>query len=177
MNKKKALTFRSVTQIAAILVLSMNVTSAAKLYKWVDAQGRISYQDQPPPQNSKILSEEELKTVTVKPKEFKLNTKSIDVYVGKDCPNCDATVQWLEVWGVPHQVKNIEDHRDIQTKLIQETSGVRVPALFNAEQLIKNTATLDGLKASLVSSGHIDPDAAESNKADSEPKAEIDTSK
>ena len=34
--------------------------NAGKLYKWVDAQGNVSYQDQPPPKGSKILSEKEV---------------------------------------------------------------------------------------------------------------------
>lgn len=162
MNKKILVNISLITSFLTILTLSATVEAETKLYKWVDSQGRISYQGKPPPKNSKILSEETLGSSKRSSDEGKINTSSIDVYVTADCASCDKTVGILKEWGVPHQVKNIEDSREIQGILIEQTNGVRVPALFSGEQLISSTSSRDGLKESLTKTGHIDPSALES---------------
>ena len=120
------------------MALSTNVAFSAKLYKWIDAEGRVSYQDKPPPKNSKILSEQELvKSNKESPATgFAANKNAIDVYVTQNCTSCDTAISLLESWDVPHNVKNIEDHRDIQNRIIQETDALRVPVFFSEGQLI-----------------------------------------
>jgi len=162
---------RNAISILTLVALSANLEAATKMYKWVDAQGRISYQDKPPPKNSKILSEETLgdsKPSAKKSKKDKKerNTSSIDVYVTENCSDCDTVIDLLKTWGVPHQVKNIGESRDIQGILIEQTRGVGVPALFSGRSLITNTSSIDDLKKRLSSTGHIDLDAIESDSAE-----------
>ena len=45
MNKKIVFILSLIIQTVVVLTLSTNVTFSAKLYKWVDAEGRISYQE------------------------------------------------------------------------------------------------------------------------------------
>jgi len=66
MKKSSLIKVGIISQFTLIFALSINTSSAAKLYKWVDDRGRISYQDKPPPQDSKILSEETLEKQSVK---------------------------------------------------------------------------------------------------------------
>jgi len=130
MNKKILVNIGLTTSVLVTFLLSASAQAETKLYKWVDSQGRISYQGKPPPKNSKILSEETLGKSKASSDEGARNTASIDVYVTADCPSCDTTVGLLKTWGVPHQVKSIEDAREIQAILIEQTKGVRVPALI-----------------------------------------------
>ena len=175
MNKKIVFILSLIIQTVVVLTLSTHVVFSAKLYKWVDAQGRISYQDKPPPQNSKILSEQELVKSKKEPlaTEFTANKNAIDVYVTQNCTSCDAAISLLDSWGVPHNIKNIEDHRDIQNIIIEATSALRVPAVFNEGQLIRDIKTNDALKARLIDTGHIDPSATEALK----PETEVETDK
>ena len=172
MNKRRLINISLISSVLATLVLSMNAAAETKLYKWVDSQGRISYQGKPPPKNSKILSEETLSDSKPSSNEKKINSSSIDVYVTADCPSCDTTIGLLKTWGVPHQIKNIEDSREIQGILIEKTNGVRVPALFTDGQLITNTSSRDGLKDSLTQTGHIDPNAIESATSEEDSSTE-----
>jgi len=173
MNKKSLLKFGLFTSFLSILTLSINAAAESKLYKWVDSQGRISYQGKPPPKNSKILKEEDLgQSKSSNSSGLKINTSPIDVYVTEDCSSCDRTVSFLKARKIPHQVKRIEDARDIQAILIEKTNGVRVPALFTSGQLIAKTSSNEDLKASLISTGHIDPEAKDPEET-TEPDQEI----
>lgn len=167
MNKKILVNISLISSVFAMLVLPVNAVAETKLYKWVDSEGRISYQGKPPPKNSKILSEETLVNSKSSSNGEEINSSSIDVYVTADCPSCDTTIGWLKSWDVPHQVKSIEDFREIQTILIEQTNGVRVPSLFIGDQLIANTSSREGLKDSLSKTGHIDPNVVESATSES----------
>jgi len=133
------------TQLALLFVglaLSCAPTHAAKLYKWVDAQGRISYQDKAPPKNAKILSEKDLiKSSEPKRQTRRVNRREpVDVYTADNCSGCSALLTQLRELNIPYTEKNIEDHRDIQNRIIQKTNNLRVPALFIDEQLFESSS-------------------------------------
>jgi len=140
----KLIAITSYTQFVLIALLSLSVINtvhAGKLYKWVDATGRVSYQDRPPPKNAKILSE---KSVNKKPVKTTistpvLKTEPVDVYVAKSCVSCDEMIEALTEFNVAFNERNIEEFRDIQNVLIQQTSSIRVPALFIDGKFINNT--------------------------------------
>ena len=160
MNKKILVNTGFITATLVALALSANV-EAAKLYKWVDADGRISYQDKPPPSNSKILSEETLKErkkVPVKSEEKLIsstNSSPVDVYINKNCSVCDQVIDLLKTWDVAHNVKMINDHREIQRALIEQTTTVAVPAVFYQGKLFSDIDTIQGLKQNLINTGHL----------------------
>ena len=160
MNKKILINISLIGSFLITSLLPMSAGAESKLYKWVDSEGRISYQGKPPPQNSKILSEETLK-IQKKESEKKViafkNSSPIDVYINKNCPGCDQVLGLLETWEVPHNIKMINDHRDIQKILIQETSTIGVPALFYDGKLFSNIDTVDGLKDNLIKTEHVIP--------------------
>jgi len=159
MNIQSLIKLGFISQVLLISALSISSASAAKLYKWVDDQGRISYQDKPPPVNSKILSEKTLKgKPSQKPElDASSNLAPIDVYVTKSCPSCESTIEVLADWGVPYTEKAIEEHRDIQTRLLELTEGVNVPALFFGNEFLSDTSTTTQLRESLEQTGHLKP--------------------
>ena len=140
------------------LVVSMSVTrttDAAKLYKWVDSKGRISYQDQPPPKNAKVLSEKYLKAKISSKTEplIEANTTPIDVYITVNCASCDDLLGQLDDLNVPYNAKDIKNHRDIQDRIIQETDSLTVPTAFIQNKLTKFPTT-DALKKALKDAGY-----------------------
>jgi len=83
--------------VVSLLILTTSLicsTSvyAAKLYKWVDKDGNISYQDQPPPESAKILKEDTLKATAKTTSAEGGNTVPVVVYVGEDCAPCDRLI-------------------------------------------------------------------------------------
>ena len=134
---------------------------AAKLYKWVDAQGRVSYQDKPPPQSAKILSEKPLKKADNNiTKKIRLKTDPIDVYVTENCPSCESMINRLNELEVPYNEKNNKDHRDIQNLIIQQTSSISVPALFIDDKLVEGTS-VSTIAQMLQEKGYTAPEAPE----------------
>ena len=166
MNIQSLIKLGFISQVLLISALSISSASAAKLYKWVDDNGRISYQDKPPPVNSKILSEKTLKDRSVDKSAADkstttalLNTRPIDVYVTKSCSSCENTIKVLADWGVPYAEKAIEEHRDVQTRLIELTEAVNVPALFFGNEFLSDTSTTSQLRETLERTGHLKPRA------------------
>lgn len=175
MNIQSIIKLGFISQVLLISALSISSASAAKLYKWVDDQGRISYQDKPPPVNSKILSEKTLKdrgtdkSAAVKSTTTaSFNTRPVDVYVTKGCSSCENTIKILADWGIPYAEKAIEEHRDIQTRLLELTEGVNVPALFFGNEFLSDTSTTAQLRETLERTGHLKPSAPVSEEAISE---------
>ena len=152
----KRLTIKS--SYLLLLFLVVTPVHAAKLYKWVDAQGRVSYQDKPPPQSAKILSEKPLKKPDLSSaKKIRLRTKPIEVYVTQNCPSCESMADQLDELGVPYVEKNIEEHRDIQNTIIQQTNSISVPALFIDNKLVEGTS-VSTIAQILQEKGYIAPD-------------------
>lgn len=162
---KISLNITSAQFISAVLVslLLLNSAHAGKLYKWVDANGRVSYQDKPPPKNAKILDE---KTIDQKKSAYNnvdrakspLRATPIDIYVTNSCVSCDEIVDKLAELNIPHNEKDIENFRDIQSIIIRQTNGLTVPAVFIDNRLVQN-AKLNTLEAILRDHGYLHPKA------------------
>jgi len=84
-------------RLCLLFLLSLVLVShanAAKLYKWVDANGNISYQSSPPPENAKILSEKDIKaTRGASPQLDGGKTSPVTVFVVENCAACDALIK------------------------------------------------------------------------------------
>jgi len=132
-------TFTKIFVISLLVSLSSNA-NAAKLYKWVDANGNISYQDQPPPKSGKILSEKEV-TPSPDPKEDVISKPSLPevvVYSVKNCEPCTQLVNVLNLNKIPHIERPLESDRAAQTKILERVSSISAPTIFLGEKIIQN---------------------------------------
>lgn len=158
-----------------------NNSQATKLYKWVDAQGRISYQDKPPPLDSTILSEKTLKeNSSPKPKATKnirLNKTPVDVYISENCPACDEMLAKLVELNVPYNARNIYKYRNIQSRIVKQTNSLTVPSLFISNNLIEKLSESE-LKLKLQEEGYIviQPPENEAPSADEKPSSDKEPS-
>ena len=132
--------------------------NASKLYKWVDKNGNISYQDQPPPENARILSEkvideDEAKKDSAKtPKQSGKNLPKVTVYTVDNCELCDQLISILRIEKVPHIVLPLADDRDVQSKILAKTGKIITPSIFVGSNLIQG-GTEEGLKEKLRAAG------------------------
>lgn len=95
--------------------------AAQTLYKWVDAQGKISYSDQAPPPQAKDLTPT-INTLGAglpqpEPLGFEAqqtaNKNPVVLYTAKDCAPCEAARQMLRTSGTPYTEKTISTNEDI----------------------------------------------------------------
>ena len=127
-------------------VLLINApTHAAKLYKWVDEQGRVTYQDRPPPEDSKFsetaLSESETADPALKTYQDKMTAaaaKSPLVFFAiPDCDGCDLIRSYLEKRNIPFEEKNAEKDTKIQQELRELAGRLEVPLLVVGERVLR----------------------------------------
>lgn len=97
-----------------LLLLAASVAQA-ELYRWVDADGKVHYSDQPPPSSAKQV--EQRKSTTSKPGEAQLPyalqqaVKSFPVTLyTTDCGDgCNRARKLLAKRGIPHTEKDATD--------------------------------------------------------------------
>jgi len=140
---------------------------AAKLYKWVDKDGNVSYHDQPPMDDSKYKVEEKnLRTGTAvsdNPAMKEAAEKNpVVLYVAPKCTSCDAARSYLNNRKIPFKEVNVDGNRDLQQQLIAKSGGLAVPTITVGEKVMR------GYLESLVE-GELN--AAGYPKAEAEPAA------
>jgi len=131
---------------------------AAKLYKWVDADGNISYQDTPPPTSAKQVEETGIETSTRStirnaPLSEAQQSNPVVVYTLEDCDACIALLSFFRENSVPFQEQSILD-RDVQNRILSVSEKVAAPTLFLGDRLIENL-THKNLTEQLKSAGYL----------------------
>jgi hypothetical protein len=102
--------------LIAVLVTALAVAPAyaAKLYKWVDERGNISYQDRPPPEGAGRVEEKTLREGrggnSGSPEAAEAAAKSpVTLYMVPKCSPCDAARAYLRKRGVPFSEVNVSE--------------------------------------------------------------------
>ena len=122
--------------VAALLGMGLvaGALHAAPLYRWVDADGKVHYTDNPTPQEAKAAEQKKFITgapSVALPYGLQQAVKSFPVTLyAADCGEaCDAARKLLERRGIPHTEKNARDDT-VQEELKKLTGGdVAVPVL------------------------------------------------
>ena len=141
--------------IVLISMLAISTHSAAftaKLYKWVDEDGNISYQDSPPPENAKILSEKST-TLPDAPPVRNSNQPPVLVYTVPNCSSCDSLLARLRELNVPVEEHNLNDNRQVQQQILQQSSSLVAPSVFIKQQFHADF-TADNMETILRSAGY-----------------------
>jgi glutaredoxin len=155
---------RTLGWLLAAALLAVVPAQAAKLYKWVDKDGRVSYHDQPPPSED----------VRVEEKDFRTGERSTGAQAGKElpavvlyaaprCESCELARNYLKKRNVPFTEKNAESDVKVQQELKAKSGTLSVPTITVGEKVMR------GYMESLLE-GELD--AAGFPKAEPEAKAE-----
>ena len=134
-----------------LIGLSLQPTSAAKLYKWVDENGVVSYQDSPPPTGSKIVKEEEISS-TPSTQTTQVNTDPITVYTVESCESCELLLLRLQNWNIPTNEQSLQDG-DIQARILETTESLQAPTIFINDSFVSDMST-SNLVAQLRQAGY-----------------------
>ncbi len=145
---------------ASALTIAIFVQPAAwsaKLYKWVDENGNISYQDSPPPEGSTLIKEEEITPKSPPASEQSQSTvvfrqQPVIVYTIPNCPACDSLLEQLQGWNIPVSEQSLQD-RAVQARILQESDSLSAPTLYIGDNIISNQSE-ENLKSELQNSGY-----------------------
>lgn len=108
---------------------------AGKLYKWVDEQGNISYQDRPPPAGVGKVEEKNLREgrggVSGSPAAAEAAAKSpVTLYMVPKCSPCDMARTYLKKRGVPFSEINVsEKNPQAQQEMVKKLGELSVPTI------------------------------------------------
>jgi glutaredoxin len=159
------------------LMLSAAFTSqvsAQSLYKWIDENGNVTYQDSPPPAD--VNYEEQVYIDPDAPpvkEEDEDDVPDIDdiaeanpvsFYSVPDCDACDLTRLLLDNNLIPYAEKDIQNNISMQQELQQRSGKLQAPTVIIGDKVI------DGYSKSALTDALLDkgyPLAENSNAADS----------
>lgn len=115
--------------------VAASLASAAELYRWVDAEGKVHYTDQPPPASAKKVEEKNLGSNTINTSELPYATreavkKSPVTLYANDCGDaCNQARDHLAQRGVPFATKNPQNSPDDANALKKLVGELYVPVL------------------------------------------------
>lgn len=117
-----------------------SASHATKLYKWVDEKGNISYQDQPPPENAKVLKEDTIEASTAANADASANTTPVVVYVVNDCPSCDSLIARLKSMGLTTESRLLNEDDEATRRILEQADSLSVPTVFLGDKIITDTS-------------------------------------
>ena len=119
---------------AALLGIVIPSNAEAQLYKWVGADGKVTYSDTPPPANAKQLSTKASNSggASSTPLPFELAAavakNPVTLYTFADCAPCNEGRALLKKRGVPFAEKTIKTNED--SAKLKQISGQEQLALL-----------------------------------------------
>ncbi len=161
--------------LVVLMVCAAGSVAAAKLYKWVDKDGNVSYHDLPPLDDSKYKVEEKnLKTGTAVSDDPAMKEAAeknpVVLYVAPKCTSCDAARLYLNSRKIPFKELNVEGNRDLQQQLIAKSGGLAVPTIMVGEKVMRGyIETL--VEGELNAAGYPKPEAEPAQKTGEEKPA------
>ena len=133
----KALHLFSALSLAIALPLAAD---AQQVYRWVEADGRVQYSDQPPPPGTKNVQEKNVGGNSIQNNELSLIAQDaqkknpVTIYVSECGDSCDAAKAYLNKRGIPHTLVDPSRSLELNKKLKEETGGSVVPVLKVGEK-------------------------------------------
>jgi glutaredoxin len=116
-----------------LFAVTFSFSAHAQMYKWVDADGKVTYSDVPPPKTAvkvetKSFSSSDDGATTGLPYELTRIAKNMPVtlYTSAKCPGCDEGRNFLKQNGIPFSEKTVSTNADIE-KLTKVSGGPQLP--------------------------------------------------
>lgn len=122
--------------LLSLLLVSLNV-AAGQLYRWVDAEGKVHYTDEPPPASAKQVQQKNLGAAggteeqAALPYAVQVASKKFPVtlYIDDCGEACDQARSHLTKRGVPHATRHPRKNEADRATLQQLTGKMEVPVL------------------------------------------------
>ena len=120
---------------AVCMALASSPLAAAQLYQWKDADGRMSYSDQPPPTSVKNAQQKGFKGSFIEGGEpyavrVAREKHPIILYTSACGTACDQARQFLIERGVPFCSKDLQASEEARNEVQKLTGTLSVPVLL-----------------------------------------------
>ncbi len=123
---------------AAVLWLLPPPPAAADTgYKWVDREGRITYQDQPPPAEAREVEVYDLPDAGRVPGDVPEGPPPVVLYTIPGCISCDAARDYLKRRGIPFQEIDVEGDAAAQKAMKEKVGALAVPTVLVGSRVLK----------------------------------------
>ena len=136
-----SVSFAAKVAMCFVLVGIASISSAAELYRWVDENGNVTYQDTPPPSNIEYESQTYEDPPTADNNlqyaiEEAARETPVVLYSADVCGPCDEMRNYLEKRSLPFSERNIQNSEGFQAELELKVGGLTVPTLLIGEKVI-----------------------------------------
>ena len=125
-----------------IAALAVSTAQAEKLYKWVGKDGKVSYQDRPPPADAATVQEKDLSarrgSGAVGSDEASDAVKNFPVvlYTVSNCNSCDDARSYLKKRRIPFSEKNVGNNPVLQKEMIAKVGQLSVPTIMVGSKIM-----------------------------------------
>lgn len=144
--------------LAVGLACATLTAGAATLYKWVDKDGKVTYQDQPPPAGASRVEEREIKDVGTDESETIAEIAKkfpVVIYTIPKCSSCDLVRGYLQKRLIPFTEKNVALGNLANQKEMQDKVGdVIVPTILVGTKIMKGGYIESLLEGELDAAGY-----------------------
>jgi len=121
--------------VAVVVLAGQPVVGDDKLYKWVDEEGNVTYQDQPPPgQDGQV--ETLVDNLGGSDAETAVPDVDVVLYSIEVCDSCDLVRKVLNDEAVPFEEKMADDDAEIQSEIREVAGTLSVPVLVIGERVL-----------------------------------------
>lgn len=126
--------------LLAVAIALPGLSAAQQVYRWVDANGRVQYSDQPPPPGTKNVQEKNVGGSSIQNNDLSLVAQDaqkrnpVTVYLSECGDACDAAKAYLNKRGIPHTMVDPTRSLELNKKFKDETGGTVVPVLKVGEK-------------------------------------------
>lgn len=163
---------RLLTVGVALGLLAVTVPGeAAKLYRWVDDKGNVSYQDRPPPEGAGKVEEKTIRSGdryrTESEQSDPGRKQPVTLYMVQKCSPCDAARAYLKERQVPFTEVDVGNDIKNQEALKAKAGDLSVPTITVGSRVMKGFLE-SILETELEQGGY--PKAAESESEAQNPQ-------
>jgi glutaredoxin len=140
--------------VAGVILLAASA-QAQDLYKWVDEDGNVTYQDSPPPGDAgaaKPFAEDAEVAAEIAAEKDALPDVPVTLYSVPVCEACDLVRNMLQKYGVPFDEKDASDNVAVQKKVKEIAGQLTVPVLAVGDSVVTGYSS-SSITAELTSAG------------------------
>ncbi len=156
--------------LAVGLVCAVAPAPAGTLYKWVDKDGRVTYQDLPPPAGAGKVEEKIVKDSGTGDSDVTAEIARkypVVIYTIPKCSSCDLVRGYLQKRQVPFTEKNVAQDNLANQKEMQDKVGeLVVPTILVGAKVMKGGYIESLLEGELDTAGYPNPKKPASPAAD-----------
>lgn len=123
-------------------ILLIPTAHGVKLYKWVDAEGNVTYHDRPPPQDGYRVERKDFEVRGKAAVESGGLANAVDespviLYTAPKCTACDLARAYLDKRNVPFTDKNVQGDADVVNELQEKSGALTVPTIMVGSKVMK----------------------------------------